>query len=445
MHPYIKKVLEIVQQRNYSEPIFLQSVAEVLESLGPVIDEHPDIERYNILERICEPERQHLFRIVWEDDKGEIQINRGFRTAFNGALGPSKGGLRFHPGVNMGVIKFLAFEQVFKNSLTGLQIGGGKGGSDFNPKGKSDTEVMRFCQSFMSELFRYIGIRTDVPAGDIGVGEREIGFLFGQYKRLTNRYDLGVITGKGIGVGGSLARKEATGFGCVYFGQEMLHRKGDCFKGKIAIVSGSGNVAVYAIQKLQELGATVVACSDSGGYIYDKNGIEIEHLIQLKEVKRKRINEYVEKHPHAEFKKGEKVWNVPCDYAFPCAIQNELDLNDAKKLLANGCKMVCEGANMPSTPDAIRLFHKEGILFAPGKAANSGGVAVSALEMQQNASWNSWNFEKVDRKLQEIIKGVHDRCVYYMEHYNDPNNYVTGANIGGFLRVVTAMLSYGTL
>ena len=445
MRPYIKKVLEIVQQRNDSEPIFLQAVDEVLASLGPVIDEHTNIERYNILERVCEPERQHIFRVVWEDDSGKIRMNRGFRTAFNGALGPSKGGLRFHPNVNMDVIKFLAFEQVFKNSLTGLQIGGGKGGSDFDPKGKSDTEVMRFCQSFMSELFRYIGIRTDVPAGDIGVGEREIGFLFGQYKRLTNRYDLGVLTGKGVGSGGSLVRKEATGYGCVYFSREMLKRKNESLKGKIVIVSGSGNVATYAIKKLQELGAKVVACSDSTGYIYDKESIDLPALIQLKEIERKRICEYVTKRPHAQFHPSARIWNVPCEFAFPCAIQNELDINDAKTLVKNGCKMVCEGANMPSTPDAIRYFHKEGVLFAPGKAANSGGVAVSALEMEQNASWASWGFEQVDKKLQEIIKGVHDTCVYYMERYNDPYNYVTGANIGGFLRVVNAMVAHGTL
>jgi glutamate dehydrogenase (NADP+) len=443
MNPYIKHVLETVRKRNHSEPIFIQAVTEVIKSLDPVLSRHPEIEEYNLLERMCEPERQIMFRVVWGDDQGKIHANRGFRTGFNSSLGPFKGGLRFHPTVNAGIIKFLAFEQVFKNSLTGLQIGGAKGGSDFDPKGRSDAEIMRFCQSFMTELFRYIGNQTDVPAGDIGVGAREIGFMFGQYKRLTNRYELGVLTGKGTGWGGSCARKEATGYGAVYFAKEILESHDMKVEGKRCIVSGSGNVAIYAIKKLQQLGATVVACSDSNGSIYDPSGIDLDAVILLKEIERKRISEYVTVRNRAEYRENQKVWDIPCDMAFPCATQNELEKADAEMLIRNGCKLVSEGANMPCTPGAVELFHLNNIFYAPGKAANAGGVAVSALEMQQNAGWESWSFETVDGKLKEIMTGIHAKCRYYAHMYGQPDNYQLGANVGGFMRVAEATIAHG--
>jgi glutamate dehydrogenase (NADP+) len=399
------------------------------------------------LQRICEPEKQLIFRVVWQDDRGGVQVNRGFRVKFNSALGPFKGGLRFHPTVNLGVIKFLGFEQIFKNSLTGLSIGGGKGGSDFDPKGKSDYEVMRFCQSFMTELYRHIGPSEDVPAGDIGVGGREIGYLFGQYKRLTNKYDLGVITGKDTAWGGSLVRKEATGYGAVYFLEEMLKTKGENLKGKTAIVSGSGNVALYAIKKLMELGATVVACSDSGGTVHQPGGLDFDQLREIKEIERGRIQAYSERCPKAKFipaKKG-SIWSIPCDVALPCATQNELTGLHAQKLVENGCMAVSEGANMPSTPEAIQIFLRKKILFGPGKAANAGGVAVSALEMQQNAALASWTFAEVDQRLKETMSSIHSTCVHYARKFSKPGNYVDGANIGGFLRVGQAMISHGLL
>ncbi len=443
MHPHIEKVIKIVDARNHSEPTFLQAYREVLHSLDAVVHDYPEVEEFNLLERMCEPERQIIFRVVWQDDNGDEIVNRGFRTEFNSALGPYKGGLRFHPTVNMGIVKFLGFEQVLKNSLTGLQIGGGKGGADFDPKGKTDAEVMRFCQAFMSELFRYIGAHTDVPAGDIGVGAREIGFLFGQYKRLTNRYELGVITGKSVGWGGSLVRKEATGFGTVYFAREMLATKKEEFEGKTCIVSGSGNVALYAIQKIHELGGKVVACSDSGGSIYDKNGLDFETLHRIKEIERKRISDYREFHPQSEYREGRKVWDIPCQAAFPCATQNELNGEDAATLVKNGCRLVCEGANMPTTPEGIEVFKEAGLLYGPGKAANAGGVAVSALEMQQNASWETWAYEEVDGKLRKVMTDIHQNCLHYAEKYGHPNDYVCGANIAGFLRVADAMVAHG--
>ena len=443
MKPYTEYVLETVRKRNHSEPIFIQAVTEVIKSLDPVLSRHPEVEEYNLLERMCEPERQIMFRVVWSDDQGKIHANRGFRVGFNSVLGPFKGGLRFHPTVNAGIMKFLAFEQIFKNSLTGLQIGGAKGGSDFDPKGRSDSEIMRFCQSFMSELFRYIGNQTDVPAGDIGVGAREIGYMFGQYKRLTNRYELGVLTGKGTGWGGSCARKEATGYGAVYFAKEMLESHEQELDGKRCVVSGSGNVAIYAIEKLQQLGAHVVACSDSGGSIYDPQGIDLDTVKMLKEIERKRISDYIKVRNRGEYREGQKVWDIPCDLAFPCATQNELDGEDAKLLLANKCGLISEGANMPCTPEAIEVFHENGILYGPGKAANAGGVAVSALEMQQNAGWESWSFEEVDEKLKGIMKGIHAKSRYYAQMYGQPDNYQMGANIGGFMRVAEAMIAHG--
>ncbi|HCR36705.1 MAG TPA: NADP-specific glutamate dehydrogenase [Opitutae bacterium] len=445
MHPYIKKTLEVVAARNHSEAIFLQAVHEVLETLEPIVNEHPEIEKFNLLERMCEPERQTIFRVTWQGDDGKVHVNRGFRVAFNGALGPYKGGLRFHPTVIPGVIKFLAFEQVFKNSLTGLQIGGGKGGSDFDPHGRSDAEIMRFCQSFMSELYHIIGDRTDVPAGDIGVGAREIGFLFGQYKRLTKRHDLSVLTGKGVDWGGSLVRKEATGYGCVYFAEDMLATRQEGFKGKTCIVSGSGNVAIYAMEKLKQLGAKVVACSDSSGYIYDKNGIDLDLIKELKEIKRERVSAYVDKYPSAEFKPKANIWEVPCDAAFPCATQNEIDEASAKMLVKNGCQLVSEGANMPTTPEGIRVFQDGGLLYGPGKAANAGGVAVSALEMQQNVGWARWSFEEVDEKLRTIMRDIHTSCLSHAERYGKKGDYVMGANVAGFIRVAKAVTAYGLI
>ncbi|MGF1484786.1 MAG: NADP-specific glutamate dehydrogenase [Opitutales bacterium] len=445
IHPALVSVKENVRERNHTEGVFLQAVDEVLDTLSPVIEEHPEISEGNLLERLCEPERQIIFRVAWQDDAGEVHVNRGFRVHFNSALGPYKGGLRFHPTVNLGVIKFLAFEQIFKNSLTGLQLGAGKGGSDFNPKGRSDCEIMRFCQSFMTQLFRHIGESTDVPAGDIGVGGREIGYLFGQYKRLSGRYELGVLTGKDTAWGGSLGRKEATGFGAVYFAQELLAAHNESLEGKTAIVSGSGNVALYAIKKLQDLGAKVVACSDSSGSIYDGEGLDFDALRSIKEIERGRLSEYNSCRPEAEYRKGKSVWDIPCDLAFPCATQNEIDADAARQLAANGCKLVCEGANMPSTAEAIDVYREAGLLFGPAKAANAGGVAVSALEMQQNAGWESWSFEDVDARLQGIMKNIHSACRHYAKKYSQQDDTLTGANIAGFLRVAQAMSAHGVM
>lgn len=443
MSRYIESVLEAVAARNPGESVFHQAVEEVAESLAPVLDRHPEIEQLNILERLCEPERQILFRVPWEDDQHRLQVNRGFRIEFNSALGPYKGGLRFHPSVNLSIIKFLGFEQIFKNALTGLMIGGGKGGSDFDPKGKSDGEIMRFCQSFMLELHRHIGEKTDVPAGDIGVGGREIGFLFGAYKRLVNRYELGAITGKGIGYGGSLGRKEATGFGTVYFAEEILKTREEAIEGKTCIVSGSGNVALYAIRKLQDKGALVVACSDSNGMIYDPQGLDFEALRLIKEIERDRLERYPEIHERAEYTPDKNVWGVKCDLAFPCATQNELGEEDAEALVENGCILVCEGANMPCTPDAVEVLYRNNVLVGPAKAANAGGVAVSALEMQQNAVWTQWSFEEVDQRLRDIMKQIHKSCIFYARKYGKSENYIMGANVGGFIRVAEAMKELG--
>ncbi len=442
---YVNHVLENVRKRNANEPEFLQAVQEVFESLEPVIQARPVLQKQSILERIVEPERMIVFRVPWEDDKGNFIVNRGFRVEFNSAIGPYKGGLRFHPSVNQGILKFLGFEQVFKNSLTTLPMGGGKGGSDFDPKGKSDREVMRFCQSFMRELFRHIGPNTDVPAGDIGVGGREIGFMFGEYKRLRNEFT-GVLTGKGRTWGGSLIRPEATGYGCVYFAQEMLKMRNDDFAGKICTVSGSGNVAQYTVEKLNQLGAKVVTLSDSNGSIYDADGItaeKLEYVMQLKNVKRGRISEYAKKFKKAQFFEGKRPWSVACDCAFPCATQNELDGNDAKLLLKNGCKLVSEGANMPSTPDAVEQFIKAKLMYGPGKAANAGGVATSGLEMSQNSIRLSWTREEVDQKLHGIMCAIHQQCWDAAAEFNHKGNYVMGANIAGFMKVATAMIEQG--
>lgn len=440
---YLKNVFEQVQKRNANEPEFLQAVEEVLESLEPVVEAHPEYEAAGLIERLVEPERVIYFRIPWVDDNGKTQVNRGFRVQFNSAIGPYKGGLRFHPSVYQGIIKFLGFEQVFKNSLTGLPIGGGKGGSDFDPKGKSDGEVMRFCQSFMTELSKHIGADTDVPAGDIGVGAREIGFMYGQYKRLRNEFT-GVLTGKGLTYGGSLARTEATGFGLCYFTEAMLKANGKSFNGKTVVISGSGNVAIYATKKATELGGKVVALSDSNGYIYDKNGIDLDCVKQIKEVERKRIKEYVNTHPEAEYHEGCKgIWTVPCDIALPCATQNELDEESAKALVANNCFAVAEGANMPSTPEAIAVFQSSGILFGPAKAANAGGVATSALEMSQNSMRYSWTFDEVDAKLKGIMEGIFEKCDSASKEYGKEGNYVMGANIAGFQKVAEAMMAHG--
>jgi glutamate dehydrogenase (NADP+) len=441
---YVKEVFDQVKKRNPNEPEFHQAVIEILESLTPVFDKHPQYMQEGILERIVEPERQIMFRVPWVDDEGKVHVNRGYRIEFNSAIGPYKGGLRFHPSVNASIIKFLGFEQIFKNSLTGQPIGGGKGGSDFDPKGKSDREIMRFCQSFMTELCKHIGPDTDVPAGDIGVGGREIGYMFGQYKRIQNAFHAGVLTGKAVGYGGSLARTEATGYGCVYFVQEMLTDKGLSFSGSTVVVSGSGNVAIYAIQKATELGAKVVACSDSNGYIYDKNGINLDTVRRLKEVERKRISEYVNEHPDADYFEGcENIWLIPCDIALPCATQNEIDESSAKILVTNGVKAIGEGANMPSTLEAINVFLENGVLFGPAKAANAGGVAVSALEMAQNSARISWTFEEVDAKLHEIMVNIYKNSMKASEEYGCPGNLVVGSNIAGFLRVADAMIAQG--
>nr|MDD6335373.1 NADP-specific glutamate dehydrogenase [bacterium] len=439
---YVNDVYQQLVARNPGEVEFHQAALEVLQALEKVVEANPEMQKAGLLERLVEPERQIMFRVPWVDDQGRTQVNRGFRVQFNSAIGPYKGGLRLHPSVNLGIIKFLGFEQIFKNSLTGLPIGGGKGGSDFDPKGKSDREIMAFCQSFMTELYRHVGANMDVPAGDIGVGAREIGFLYGQYKRITGQYE-GVLTGKGIPYGGSLARKEATGFGLVYFAQEMLKSKGDSFKGKKVAISGAGNVAIYAAEKATELGATVVTMSDSTGWIYDANGIDLPAIHEIKEVRRARLSEYAAGHPKAEYHEGRGVWSVKCDIALPCATQNELNGDDAKQLIANGCQLVAEGANMPSTPEAIDAFLNNGVFFGPAKAANAGGVAVSALEMSQNSLRLSWSFEEVDERLKGIMSGIYERASSAAKRYGMEGNLVAGANIAGFEKVAAAMMAQG--
>lgn len=441
----IHEFLELVKERNGHEPEFLQAVEEVAETVIPYIEEQDIYHGKNILTRMVEPERLISFRVCWVDDEGQIQVNRGFRVQMNSAIGPYKGGLRFHPTVNASILKFLAFEQVFKNALTTLPMGGGKGGSDFDPKGKSDNEIMRFCHAFMSELFRHIGPNTDVPAGDIGVGGREIGFLFGMYKKLRNEFT-GVLTGKGMSWGGSLIRPEATGYGTVYFAEKMLNTKGDDFKNKNVVVSGSGNVAQYAAEKALQLGANVLTMSDSSGYIYDADGIDADklaHVMELKNVKRARISEYVKTYPNAEFVKGKTPWGVSCDIALPCATQNELNEGDANTLLSNGCICVSEGANMPSTLQAVHVFQKAKILYAPGKASNAGGVATSGLEMTQNSLRYNWTRDEVDNKLKEIMSNIHDSCIEYGKDEDGYIDYVKGANIAGFVKVADAMLAQG--
>ena len=441
----LEQVLDGVVRRNPGEPEFHQAVQEVIGSIGPVIAKHPELARHKSIERICEPERQIIFRVPWMDDHGEIQINRGFRVESNSALGPFKGGLRFHPSVNLGIVKFLGFEQTFKNALTQMPIGGGKGGADFDPKGRSDDEVMRFCQSFMTELYRHLGEYTDVPAGDIGVGAREIGFLFGQYKRITNRYESGVLTGKGITWGGALVRTEATGYGATFFAQEMLRVRGTGLEGRTCVVSGSGNVALFAIEKLGQLGASVTACSDSEGYVVDPAGIDLDLLKEIKLDDRGRVSDYADRRQGSSYVTGGSIWDVPCDVALPCATQNELTAGHAATLIRNGVIAVVEGANMPSTPDAVASFLSAGVAFGPGKAANAGGVATSALEMQQNASRDSWTFEHTEQRLAQIMSGIHDACFATADEYGAPGNYVVGANIVGFLRVSQAMLAHGLI
>jgi glutamate dehydrogenase (NADP+) len=440
---YLAGVLETVKKRNPGEPEFIQAVTEVLESLQPVVERRPDLVEAGVIDRLVEPERQVFFRVPWVDDNGKVQVNRGFRVQFNSAIGPYKGGIRLHPSVYSGIIKFLGFEQVFKNSLTTLPMGGGKGGSDFDPKGKSDAEVMRFCQSFMTELCRHIGADCDVPAGDIGTGGREIGYMFGQYKRIRNEFT-GVLTGKGLTYGGSLARTEATGYGLCYFTDEMLKANGESFKNKTVVISGSGNVAIYATQKATELGAKVVALSDSNGYVFDKNGIDLACVKQLKEVERKRIKEYVTTHPDAEYHEGcSGIWSIPCDIALPCATQNEISKESAELLVKNHCIAVAEGANMPSTPEAIEVFLNNKVLFGPAKAANAGGVATSGLEMSQNSERLSWTFEEVDGKLHGIMQSIFKSCDEAAKEYGLEGNYMAGANIAGFLKVAEAMKAQG--
>ena len=440
---YMQDLMRRVEKNHPAQPEFHQAVRELLLCMEPVAERNPQYVEAGIFERIVEPERAILFRVSWVDDAGKVQVNRGYRVQFNSAIGPYKGGLRLHPSVNLSVIKFLGFEQTFKNSLTGLPMGGGKGGSDFDPKGKSDGEIMRFCQSFMTELSKHIGADTDVPAGDIGVGAREIGYLFGQYKRLRNEFT-GVLTGKGLNYGGSLVRTQATGYGCCYFTKEMLATKGYSFEGKTVVISGSGNVAIYAAEKAMELGAKVVALSDSNGYIYDANGIDLDAVKEIKEVKRLRIKEYITNHTSAEYHEGcSDIWKIKCDIALPCATQNELDAESAKILVQNGVIAVAEGANMPSTPEAIKIFQSAGVLFAPGKAANAGGVATSGLEMSQNSIRYGWTFEEVDEKLKDIMKHIHSVCKEAAIEYGDADNYVLGANIGGFLKVAEAMYAQG--
>ncbi|MFC5466539.1 NADP-specific glutamate dehydrogenase [Lederbergia graminis] len=443
---YVDSVYKTVVQRNENEYEFLQAVQEIFQSLVPVFAREPKYMESGILERIVEPERLITFRVPWVDDQGKVRVNRGFRVQFNSAIGPYKGGLRFHPSVNASIIKFLGFEQIFKNALTGQAIGGGKGGSDFDPKGKSDGEIMRFTQSFMTELSKYIASDVDVPAGDIGVGAREIGYMFGQYKRLRGNFDAGVLTGKSVGFGGSLARTEATGYGTVYFVEEMLQDKGLSFAGSTVVVSGSGNVSIYAIEKAQEYGAKVVACSDSNGYIYDENGINLDTVKRLKEVERRRISDYVIEHPHAQYVEGSTgIWTIPCDIALPCATQNEIDANSAQILIDNKVKAIGEGANMPSTLEAIDLFLENEVLFAPAKAANAGGVAVSALEMAQNSSRTPWSFEKVDRKLKKIMINIYRNSIKAADEFGEPGNLVIGSNIAGFKRVADAMMMQGVI
>jgi glutamate dehydrogenase (NADP+) len=446
MEKIIQQFLALVESRNQNEPEFLQAVSEVAETVLPYIVQHDIYYGQNILLRMVEPERVVSFRVAWIDDQEKIQVNRGYRIEMNSAIGPYKGGLRFHPSVNLSVLKFLAFEQIFKNSLTTLPMGGGKGGSDFDPKGKSDTEVMRFCQSFMTELFRHIGPNRDIPAGDIGVGSREIGYLFGQYKRLKNEFT-GVLTGKGVSWGGSLIRPEATGYGVVYFTENMLNHHKDSIEGKTVVISGSGNVAQFAAEKCNHLGAKVVTLSDSSGYLHDKDGINEEklaHIMHLKNVERKRLNAYLEKYPTASFFPGKKVWEIPCDIALPCATQNELEIGDAKTLVANNCKAIGEGANMPCTPEAITHFQSHGVFYAPGKASNAGGVAVSGLEMAQNSLRYNWTREQVDDKLKDIMSDIHSSCLHFGEEKGQIN-YVKGANIAGFVKVADAMLAQGVV
>ncbi|MBU8696618.1 NADP-specific glutamate dehydrogenase [Bacillus pumilus] len=443
---YIDRVLEEVEKRNPGEEEFQQAVREILESLVPVFAKHPEYEKQGILERLIEPERLVVFRVPWVDDEGKVQVNRGFRVQFNSAVGPYKGGIRFHPSVNASIIKFLGFEQIFKNALTGMPIGGGKGGSDFDPKGKSDGEIMRFVQSFMSELSRYIGPDQDVPAGDIGVGAREIGYMFGQYKKMRGAYEAGVLTGKSPGFGGSLARKEATGYGLVYFMEEMLKANGLQFEGRSVVVSGSGNVSIYAMEKVIELGGKVVACSDSSGAIYDPQGISLETVKQLKEGSNQRIGAYIDIHPHAELIEDcEQIWSVPCDIALPCATQNEISEMQAQQLVENGVIAVGEGANMPSTLKAVKVFEQNDILFAPAKAANAGGVGVSALEMAQNSARMSWTFEEVDDQLKQMMQTIYRQCTETADEYGHSGNLIVGANIAGFRKVADAMIAQGVI
>ncbi|HEY8466228.1 MAG TPA: NADP-specific glutamate dehydrogenase [Solirubrobacterales bacterium] len=444
--PAVAEVLDTVERRNPGELEFHRAVREMLETVAPVAERRPEYVEAKLLERVCEPERQIVFRVPWQDDRGEVHINRGYRVEFNSALGPYKGGLRFAPNVNASIVKFLGFEQVFKNALTGMPIGGGKGGADFDPKGRSDAEIMRFCQSFMTELHRHLGEHTDVPAGDAGVGERELGFLFGQYKRITNRYESGVLTGKGIAWGGSQVRPEATGYGTAYFVDEMLRTRGTSFDGRTVVVSGAGNVAVHAIEKVTQLGGRVIACSDSSGFVHDPNGIDVELLKEVKLVERGRVSTYAERRGgRATFVPEGCVWDVDCEVALPCATQNELGEDHARRLIERGLIAVGEGANMPCTSEAVKLFRQAGVAFGPGKAANAGGVATSALEMQQNASRDSWTFEYTERRLLEIMRSIHATCYETAEEYGMPGDYLAGANIAGFVRVADAMLALGLI
>ena len=446
LHPSMQPMFDAVLARNAGEPEFHQAVFEVMSSLTPIAGRDVKYAQWSILKRICEPERQIIFRVPWVSDSGEVMINRGFRVEFNSALGPYKGGLRFHPSVNLSIIKFLGFEQTFKNALTGMPIGGGKGGSDFDPKGRSDAEIMRFCQSFMTELYRHLGEYTDVPAGDIGVGGRELGYLFGQYKRITNRWEAGVLTGKGLSWGGSQVRTEATGYGTVFFAQSMLGEVGESFDGKKVVVSGSGNVAIYAVEKVHQLGGRVIAVSDSSGYVVDEDGIDLALLQDVKEVRRERLSVYAaERGAGARLVTGGSIWDVPCDVALPCATQNELPESGAKALVENGVRLIAEGANMPTTPDAVALLREAKVLYAPGKASNAGGVATSALEMQQNASRDSWGFEETEAKLEEIMGEIHRTCVETAEQYGSPGDYVVGANLAGYIKVADAMVSLGVI
>ena len=441
----LASVFDELVARDPHQGEFHQAVFEVLSTLTPLVARKPEYQDLAIFERIVEPERQLMFRVPWSDDQGRIHVNRGFRVQFNSTLGPYKGGLRFHPSVNLSIIKFLGFEQIFKNSLTGLPMGGAKGGANFNPKGKSDAEIMRFCQSFMTELQRHIGPNVDVPAGDIGVGGREIGYLFGQYRRIRNSFDAGVLTGKGLTWGGSFARTEATGYGLVYFAQEMLRARGDSFEGKRVVVSGSGNVAIYATEKAQQLGAKVVAVSDSSGFVIDEEGIDVDLLKDVKEVRRGRVSDYAAERPSAHFFSEGSIWEVPCDVALPCATQNELGLEGVEALIHNGVQMVAEGANMPTTPEAIDELRRAGVLYAPGKASNAGGVATSGLEMQQNSGRTQWPFEETDAKLHQIMVGIHENCLATADEYGVPGDYVAGANLAGFIKVADAMVAQGLI